>query len=88
MNYCKYCGKELRNQTNTVCEECEKIIINAYNQQTLNIILKPTKLLLVEDGSVDLDKIDNLEECGIQVIVYRQGSRKPELIDLGDKKNG
>ena len=35
------------------------------------------KILLVEDGSVDVDK---LEQDGFYVIVYRQGSRLPEFL--------
>lgn len=35
------------------------------------------KILLVEDGSVDVDK---LEKDGFYVIVYRQGSRLPEFL--------
>lgn len=43
---------------------------------------KPTqnnkRVLLVEDGSVDIDK---LEEDGFYVIVYRQGGNKPEWLE-------
>jgi hypothetical protein len=39
----------------------------------LKIILS-SKVLIVEDGSVDIDK---LEEDGFYVINYRQGSRPP-----------
>ena len=35
------------------------------------------KILLVEDGSVDIDK---LERDGFCVIVYRQGSKPPMLL--------
>lgn len=35
------------------------------------------KILLVEDGSVDIDK---LERDGFSVIVYRQGSKPPMLL--------
>ena len=34
-------------------------------------------ILLVEDGSVDVDR---LEEDGFYVIVYRQGTNKPEFL--------
>ena len=45
--------------------------------------------MFVEDGSVDIDEL--LEEMSeknpeIKVIVYRQGSNKPEFLDLGEKK--
>ena len=46
----------------------------------LNKLLN-NKILLAEDGSVDVDK---LEEDGFYVIVYRQGSNKPEFLDLGE----
>lgn len=36
-------------------------------------------VLLIEDGSVDTDKLDAL---GINYIVYRQGSQKPEIIEI------
>lgn len=37
------------------------------------------KILLVEDGSVDVDK---LEQDGFYVIVYRQGSKPPMWLEL------
>lgn len=37
------------------------------------------KILLVEDGSVDIDK---LEQDGFYVIVYRQGSKPPIWLEL------
>ena len=37
------------------------------------------RVLLIEDGSVDTDKLDVL---GINYIVYRQGSQKPEIIEI------
>ena len=40
---------------------------------------KRQSVLLIEDGSVDTDKLDAL---GINYIVYRQGSQKPEIIDI------
>lgn len=40
------------------------------------------KVLLVEDGSVDVDYIEN--ELGIKCIVYRQGANKPEWLELGE----
>ena len=47
------------------------------------------KFMFVEDGSVDIDEL--LEEMSeknpeIKVIVYRQGSNKPEFLDLGENK--
>ena len=45
------------------------------------------KLLCVEDGSVDVDALeeyvcDNLK--GVKVVVYRQGANQPYLIDNKD----
>ena len=47
-----------------------------YENRNLKIINKISgdKILLVEDGSVDIDK---LEEDGFYVIVYRQGANPP-----------
>lgn len=41
-------------------------------------IIDKSKILLVEDGSVDVEK---LEQDGFYVIIYRQNSRKPEWLD-------
>lgn len=49
--------------------------------------MKITKLLFAEDGSVDLDELEksiNENNLGIKVIVYRQGSCQPKLIDIKD----
>ena len=51
--------------------------------------MKYKKLLLVEDGSVDLEKItEDLKEEPIYIILYRQGARIPEVIDLTDDYKG
>lgn len=50
--------------------------------EKLNILLK-NKPLLVEDGSVDIDK---LEEDGFYVIVYRQGAKPPIWLDTRENK--
>lgn len=42
------------------------------------------KILCIEDGSVDIDKI---EQEGLQdgkILVYRQGARPPFVLDMGD----
>ena len=46
----------------------------------LNILLS-NKILVVEDGSVDIDR---LEEDGFYVIGYRQGARPPMWLDKGE----
>lgn len=51
--------------------------------------MKYKKLLLVEDGSVDLEKItEDLKEEPIYILLYRQGARIPEVIDLTDDYKG
>lgn len=51
--------------------------------------MKYKKLLLVEDGSVDVEKItEELKEEPIYLILYRQGARIPEVIDLTDDYKG
>lgn len=48
-------------------------------EETIEALPKD-KILLVEDGSVDVDR---LEGDGFYVIVYRQGANKPEWLDKG-----
>ena len=62
-------------------EYCEEV---PNNNQTKNIATPNEKtncdkILLVEDGSVDVDDI--AENLGIKCIVYRQGSNKPEWLE-------
>ena len=48
-------------------------------------IKKTTKLLIVEDGSIDLENCEqDLLDAGIKCIVYRRGSQPPRLYDLGE----
>ena len=42
------------------------------------------RILVVEDGSVDIDK---LEEDGFYVIPYRQGSMPPHWLEIKTDKN-
>lgn len=48
---------------------------------------KITKLLFVEDGSIDMDDLEDLKDLGIKVIVYRQNAQKPELLNLHNEKD-
>ncbi len=50
------------------CEDNDLEAINVDNR----------KILLVEDGSVDVDK---LEQLGFIVVVYRQGAKTPILLE-------
>ena len=47
------------------------------------------KFMFVEDGSVDTDNlIEEMEMKNpeIKVVVYRQGAKKPEILDIGETK--
>lgn len=43
-----------------------------------NIKNHENNVLLVEDGSVDVDKLENM---GFKVVVYRQGSNPPKILE-------
>lgn len=47
--------------------------------QFIRVSKQPNKILLIEDGSVDADYVDRLD---IPCIYYRQGSPKPEIIEI------
>lgn len=49
-----------------------------YCEEINECIEQDDKILLVEDGSVDIDHIEN--ELGIKCIVYRQGANKPQWL--------
>lgn len=43
------------------------------------------KFLLVEDGSIDIDELQQFfdeQDMKIKIVIYRQGSPKPELKDF------
>lgn len=45
---------------------------------------KKCKLLMVEDGSVDLEELEKIiaeNKLPIQIIVYRQGARAPYFLN-------
>ena len=58
-----------------------------YENRNLKIITEASngKILLVEDGSVNIDK---LEEDGFYVIVYRQGAKPPMWLTRQHKDKG
>ena len=65
-----------------VCTECgaqtiacvdKNVAVSMWNRRC-----EGQRILLVEDGSVDLEKV---EELGDPVIVYRAGSAKPEFLE-------
>ena len=44
-------------------------------------------ILYVEDGSVDIDELENNLGKETKIVVYRQGSQKPVLIQLREPIN-
>ena len=48
------------------------------------------KVLFVEDGSVDIDELEKIDLGVDNIIIYRQGSKRPEFVDLEapDTKGG
>lgn len=57
---------------------------NAISPKTLN---KKTQLLFVEDGSLDIDELSKaINGTNIQIIVYRQGSNIPKLVEVSDER--
>ena len=76
--------------------------MNTYSDETLHMntneplgslnkaIYLPNKrrgILMVEDGSVDIDALEKFceEVGGIKVLVYRSGSQKPELVWIDEE---
>ena len=52
-------------------------------KEPIYIKIPARQILFVEDGSVDLDEVKTaLQGTGIEVIVYRQGSKMPQLVNL------
>jgi hypothetical protein len=52
------------------------------NKKTNNTKQAKWKFLLIEDGSVDVDELQQFfdeQDMKIKIIIYRQGSPKPEL---------
>ena len=41
------------------------------------------KILCIEDGSIDIDDLENLKDGG--VLVYRQGSTPPKVIEISQR---
>lgn len=42
------------------------------------------KILCVEDGSIDIDKIESEGLQDGKILVYRQGATPPFVLDMGD----
>lgn len=60
---------------------------NEHPEQEIRLIPKIKKFLFVEDGSVDIDDLGKrlAGNPEIAVVIYRQGSLPPLLVDI---KNG
>lgn len=60
---------------------------NEHPEQKIRRISKIKKFLFVEDGSVDTDDLDKrlASTPEIAIVIYRQGSLPPLLVDV---KNG
>lgn len=82
---CSICGKELGTGDNCelgVCYNCEReSFLKQLNNKAYYYLPPkfPKRVLLVEDGSVDTEKLDLF---GIDYIVYRQGSNAPYWIEI------
>jgi hypothetical protein len=53
--------------------------VEMQSPQFTRVSTQPKKILLIEDGSVNADYVDSLD---IPCIYYRQGSPKPEIIEI------
>lgn len=60
---------------------------NKHSEQEIRLTPKIKKFLFIEDGSVDTDELGKrlVSNPEIAVVVYRQGSLPPLLVDI---KNG
>lgn len=45
------------------------------------------KILCIEDGSIDVDALENGELREGKVLVYRQGSKPPFVLEINDEYN-
>lgn len=81
------CKREIEIAKEHSYSERSKIFYEVYTEILEDLISvknekEYTKILLVEDGSIDEDtEKDKLEELGYKVLVYRQGSRTPEVLE-------
>lgn len=46
----------------------------------ISLVVQKKKIIYVEDGSISASQINTLEDNGYIVIIYRQGSRPPEVL--------
>ena len=61
------------------CEVIEEVASQVPEEKSTDAMTN--RVLMVEDGSVDIDALEEYcEDKGIYVLVYRQGSNKPEFL--------
>ena len=60
-----------------------------YNKNGGEREMKYKKLLFVEDGSVDVEKItEDLKDEPIYIVEYRSGAKMPGIVDLTSEYEG
>ena len=82
---CRICNKEFYNEdiSKILCDDCLVRIVLGTAVNEYIPIKRTTKLLIVEDGSVDIECCEqDLLDMGIKILVYRQGSRPPMLYEI------
>ncbi len=87
---CIRCGCKLGlgdNQERCLCHTCETVLDYIENMKTNTNVVIPIKgFLFVEDGSIDVDSLEeNIQGSGIEIVIYRQGAPMPKLV-LIDKE--
>ena len=57
---------------------------NKHSEQEIRLMPKIKKFLFIEDGSVDTDDLGErlASNPEIVIVIYRQGSRPPQLVDI------
>ena len=64
----------------TVCFIMMAIFSTVFIVTTIISWKRPPKIIYVEDGSLSDETIEELENNGYIVVIYRQGSRPPEVL--------
>lgn len=83
----EFVGFKASNKTELLPKD--RMVGKHYNNNVGEREMKYKKLLLVEDGSVDVEKVvEDLKDEPIYIVVYRQGARIPEVIDLTSEYEG
>lgn len=73
--------KDRKKDDNYYYDEKYYAILNEIIKDLENLDFVQNKILLVEDGSINLEVEEGtLNKMGYKVIVYRQGANKPEIL--------